>query len=188
MFAPPCSHTITALGDDTGHSGVHTFRYRQSSEPRAAASWFHFASICAQEGPKSEASRIPLQDLTSAGSRHRKSPTGGAANGRPRNAAPSGFGNSSPRTSPPIIDITGPVAGACAKTDAQAIRPKQSPTKKVYSCFVIASSRDKFVTSSVSGSEPLHGPNSLSRHNCSCPSYKPWLKCARGPGPESSRF
>ena len=99
-----------------------------------------------------------------------------------------GFGNSSPRTSPPIIDITGPVAGACAKTDAQAIRPKQSPTKKVYSCFVIASSRDKFVTSSVSGSEPLHGPNSLSRHNCSCPSYKPWLKCARGPGPESSRF
>jgi hypothetical protein len=149
MFAPPCSHTITALGDDTGHSGVHTFKYKQSSEPRAAASWFHAASICAQEGPKSEASRIPPQGLTGAGSRHRKSPTGGSAKGRPRNAAPSGFGNSSPRTWPPVMDTTGPVAGACAKTDAQATRPK----KRMYRCFVIASPRKRFLTSSLSGSE-----------------------------------
>src|SRR5580658_6373591 len=157
MFAPPCSHTITAFGDDTGHSGVHTFRYRQSSEPRAAASWFHAASICAQEGPKSVASRIPLQALTGAGSRHRRSPTGGSAKGRPRNAAPSGFGSTRPRTLPPVRDTTGPPAGACAKTDVQTTRPKKR-RKRVYGCFVIASSRNNFLTSSVSGSEP-HRPS-----------------------------
>ena len=94
---PPWIHTITGNPAAPG-SGVHTFRFRQSSEPDArstaanapatSAPVLRGAGIratgrggatCGGSGPSRVASRTPLQSSTGPGGRSRRSPNGGAA-------------------------------------------------------------------------------------------------------------
>src|ERR1019366_6309819 len=80
------NHTITASFFPAEPSGTQTLAYRQSSAgvtPNGAASPGN--GFCAQSAPYSAAGRTPVHAFTGAGARHRKSPTGAAANGIPLN-------------------------------------------------------------------------------------------------------
>src|SRR5581483_441599 len=85
---PPGIQTITALRDVDGQSAIQTFKYRQSSLDNSAALGAMNVGFCAHIGPNFVVSRTPGQGVTGCGSRHRRSPTGGAANGIPLNTAP----------------------------------------------------------------------------------------------------
>src|ERR1019366_5043421 len=82
----PEIHTITGSFFPAEPSGTQTLAYRQSSAgvtPNGAASPGN--GFCAQSAPYSAAGRTPVHTLAGAGARHRKSPTGAAANGIPLN-------------------------------------------------------------------------------------------------------
>src|SRR5215472_10048621 len=91
-------------------AAVQTLRYRQSSlDPPSIA---FLAMNSALHGPNApllvwkqpaanlSAARTPFQSAASCGSRHRRSPTGGAANGMPLNAV----------TLPAVIPLMRPVS------------------------------------------------------------------------------
>src|SRR5438445_11400861 len=82
---PPWIQTITRRGNRTA-LGVYTLRKRQSSLllpwPLLAAK---MPGACAHAFPNRVASRTPDQPAAGCGARKRKLPTGGAANGMPRN-------------------------------------------------------------------------------------------------------
>jgi hypothetical protein len=66
--------TALAFG---GHTGVMTFKNRQSSLLNSASRRFQSPSTgCAHGAPKVVASRTPLHAFAGTGSRQRKSPTG----------------------------------------------------------------------------------------------------------------
>src|SRR6478672_7481782 len=72
----------------SSHAGVHTFRYKLSSLECAALLPSMRAigvSAWADSEPKRVASRTPSQPASRTGGRNRRAPTGGAANGMPRN-------------------------------------------------------------------------------------------------------
>src|SRR5581483_10407647 len=78
---PPWNHTITGSGSAGAGSGVQTFRYRQSSFSLGVPS---VDGRCGHELPKAVAARVSVHGAGGAGGRHRRSATGGAANGMPR--------------------------------------------------------------------------------------------------------
>src|SRR6266566_2768092 len=112
---------MTGLRDVDGHSGVQTFKKRQSS---LLFSSMWPPEFCAQGAPKAVASRTPLHDFTDTGSRHRKSPNGGCANGMPLKTAPPSF-KMAPRIWPPVTATVGPestvLAGTASTTMARAV-------------------------------------------------------------------
>src|SRR5579871_3117068 len=99
---PPWIHSITGRRDFGGHSAVQTFRYRQSSLTPSP--------FCMHRAAKLVASRMPVHVGTGAGSRQRRSPTGGAAKGIPLKTAPPSF-RRLPRMFPPVTMAEG---GSCA--------------------------------------------------------------------------
>src|SRR5262249_30898376 len=78
------------------------------------------AGFCAHGGPSVVASRVPIHGLTGIGSRQRRSPTGGCANGIPRKAAPP-LSSNAPRICPPVTETLGPDAAPSANIAATAI-------------------------------------------------------------------
>jgi len=83
MFAPPCTKTRTGrLEVGAASLGVQTLIVKQSSLPVTAPD----DVCCTHALPNAFAARSPLQHAAGCGGFHRKSPTGGAAYGMPRNA------------------------------------------------------------------------------------------------------
>ncbi|GAA2916543.1 hypothetical protein GCM10020221_10590 [Streptomyces thioluteus] len=114
--APPWNHTSTGLPLPPS-GGVKTFRYRQSSfvlsglPSSARAGWAHARAATV-------ASRTTDHGVTGPGGRHRRSPTGGAANGIPRKTLPRSV--TRPRTGPASVVTTAGSRGARAPAGAGA--------------------------------------------------------------------
>ncbi len=90
-------------------------------------------ACCMQRGPNCAAGRTPVHDLTAVGGFHRRSPTGGAANGTPRNARTPVVSFVTPSTTPFAVVARGaappfppaaaaPLASAPARQAAAATR------------------------------------------------------------------
>lgn len=91
VSAPPWIHTMTGRRAPGPGSGVHTFRFRQSS-PGTTGSESSFAKGSEYGGlggvgPNAPASRTPAQGSGGTGGRKRWGPKGGAAYGMPRKTA-----------------------------------------------------------------------------------------------------
>jgi hypothetical protein len=75
----------------SGDAFVHTLRYRQSSLRGSIGVKNNCVKIefppsgsgCAHMAPNLSATSVPLHGVAGCGARHRKSPTGGLANGMP---------------------------------------------------------------------------------------------------------
>ena len=111
--APPWIHTSTGRWPSS-QAGVHTFSVRQSSSigwspvPRY---WSSGPRICGAIGPVAVAERTPGHGAGSIGASNRSAPTGGAANGMPRNAQTEP--TRSPATRPERVStVTGPFTSA----------------------------------------------------------------------------
>ena len=100
-FPPPGIHTMTGRAPGAGQSAVHTFRNRQSSLAVLTAPPLIGLGGCAQIAPKDVASRTSDHRSTGIGSRQRRPPIGGAANGIPLNTAPPAA-SAAPRIWPPV--------------------------------------------------------------------------------------
>src|SRR3954447_15657456 len=84
---PPWRKTTTGRRAAPSTAGVQTLSDRQSS-PMVTRRFARRSGLmsCGGIGPNRAASRSPDHDFTGAGERQRRSPTGGAAYGTPRNA------------------------------------------------------------------------------------------------------
>src|SRR6266496_3011957 len=87
---PPWIHTRTGR-DSASTPGVYTLRVRQPasliSGCSAVAKKDSWLGPCGAIGPKRSAGLTPLHGSGGRGGRQRRSPTGGAANGMPRNCS-----------------------------------------------------------------------------------------------------
>src|SRR6185369_13137055 len=136
---------------------VHTFRNKQSSLAVLIASPTIGVGACGQMAPYVVASRTPDQGCTVIGSRHRRSPVGGAAKGMPLNTAP--LLSAAPRICPPVTPTIGAV---CARLPNTAT-PTMSiaiTTRIMFPQFVtrgLAPTSDDARFYAMLGREPLHG-------------------------------
>ena len=111
---PPWIQTSTGIPAPPG-SGVHTFRFRQSSpsgglRSRSIRAFSTSSGSCGWQGPNRVASSTPSHGRRRSGGRNRSRPTGGSAYGIPRNTAmPSSV---VPRTLPCVVSTIGLMVGA----------------------------------------------------------------------------
>jgi hypothetical protein len=112
MNAPPWIQTITGRRSRAGApagAAVHTLSVRQSSLVFAAHS--PPGTRCGHAGPAAVAARSPAHGATGCGGRQRRSPTGGVANGTPRNTRTPAAESSRPTSVPASTVTRGPSAG-----------------------------------------------------------------------------
>src|ERR1022692_2625410 len=96
--------------------GVQTFKYRQSSLVSGPGPAPGALIPCTHEGPNLTACRTPSHFAAGSGARQRRSPTGGGANGMPRETVK--LPSTAPCTSPPS---TFTAAGISSAQSAAAI-------------------------------------------------------------------
>jgi hypothetical protein len=93
--------------------------------------------------PNSVASRTPAHGVTGIGSRQRRSPMGGCANGIPLKTAPP-FSSVAPCTCPPVTATTGPDSAATADDMADMAKNVIPATSKNSRCARDICSPDDF--------------------------------------------
>src|SRR6266851_251384 len=127
--APPWIHAMTGRPPRPTAAGVYTFRYRQSSDVLVVISPVATLPIWAHGFPGQVAFLMPVHGAAGRGGRHRRTPTGGAAYGRPKNSR--ALPAYSPRAAPLSVCTTSgagpPEACAAAARTAVTERAVAAP-------------------------------------------------------------